>query len=194
MPIDGREIVTSRGTWMVRLQDIRVEANSTMRIAEIQLTGPERFEATIRIPTEKLVVENREGEIDWLLTDLRRLAGKSQSGQDSYDPLEPIQVNQLLTYLSRASVTGSRSTALQPLHWLLGLMLTATLGAVQVDAPMRLVVFLSACSGVAFLLECGAYVYFLRKDPDALRSEHFTLEKMRLERVLWRYAVWLQAT
>ncbi len=71
LPIDGREIVTPHGTWVVRLQGMRVEAHSTMRIAEIQLTGRERFEATIKIPAEKLVVENREGEIDWLLRDLR---------------------------------------------------------------------------------------------------------------------------
>jgi hypothetical protein len=35
---------------------------------------------------------------------------------------------------------------------------------------------------IAVLLFCGTYVYLVLHDIDALRSEQFTLEKMRLEK------------
>lgn len=88
-------------------------------------------------------------------------------------------VDQIFTYLNRAAVSGSKSTALKDLHWLLGLSVSGLLAAIQLHAPTQIITLLALFSGVAFLLECGAYLYLLINDRDALRSERYKLEKMR---------------
>jgi hypothetical protein len=81
-----------------------------------------------------------------------------------------------------ASQRGSKSTALTDLRWLLGLLLAALLAATKAGAPAYVVALLAGFIGAVLLLACWAYVYFMRSNPDALRSESYTLEKMRIEK------------
>lgn len=87
-------------------------------------------------------------------------------------------------FLSQATASGGRSTVLQPLGWLVA---TLTLGiglASASGSPLwsikLLGILLSICVAVYLL----GYIYFAITNPDALRSEKFTLSKMALEKNL----------
>lgn len=87
-------------------------------------------------------------------------------------------------FFEGSSAKGARSTALHSLQWGLGLLLTGIPVAVYVDSPTWLIVVLSALLVILFTTYIGSYLYLLFKDRDALRSEHFTLSKMAIERGL----------
>ena len=93
-------------------------------------------------------------------------------------------VDPFFAYLSRANASGSRGTALAPLHTMFALVLAAFLTSIHIMAPRPVLVLFGILCLVAFVLECGAYMYLLRYDRDALRSERFTLEKLRLQKGL----------
>jgi hypothetical protein len=80
--------------------------------------------------------------------------------------------------------SGSRSTALKPLMWFIGITLTGTIGCFRFGAPIWVgaAVGVLACLGAIVYL--GAYVYFALTDKDALRSETYSIQKMALERRL----------
>ena len=82
------------------------------------------------------------------------------------------------------SIQGKRSTALQPLVWVLGTCFTVTLVAVQIRAPEWLVLLFAIICGAIILTAISCYVYLMLKDRDALRSEHFNITKMQIERGL----------
>lgn len=93
-------------------------------------------------------------------------------------------VEKLFAHLSSASVAGSRNTALAPLHMVSALVLGAFLTGLWLMAPSSYLVFLATFCALALSIELGSYVYLLLYDRDALRSERFTLEKIRLEKGL----------
>lgn len=77
-----------------------------------------------------------------------------------------------------------RSTALQPLLYFAAIVGALLIGASQTDAPewvMHSLVGLLA--GVAVVGGYG-FLYFMKRNPDALRSEKFTLTKLAIERGL----------
>lgn len=80
--------------------------------------------------------------------------------------------------------SGSRSTALKPLMWFIGITLTGTIGCFRFGAPLWVgaAVGILACLGSIVYL--GAYVYFALTDKDALRSETYSIQKLALERRL----------
>lgn len=86
------------------------------------------------------------------------------------------------SFLQQATAQGSRSTVLTELRWFVGILLSAILVAVSLHAAqwilIILVVFLCA-AGALYLI---AYVFFGLKNPDALRSEKYTLTKLAIER------------
>lgn len=84
----------------------------------------------------------------------------------------------------QASAQGSRSTALNPLGWAFATVLSALIGATMAKAPSSVTVLLSVLSILVLLVYLFAYVYFMFKNPDALRSEKFTLSKMAIERTV----------
>ena len=95
-------------------------------------------------------------------------------------PLAGIQFIQ--SFLQQANARGSRSTALQPLQWALGMVLAAILVAGKFGAPSWILATLGVFGGVLIVSYLVAYFFLLMKDRDALRSERFQLSKMALER------------
>ena len=87
-----------------------------------------------------------------------------------------------MSALTRSAASGSRSTALAPLHCMLVLVFISFLGSVWIGTPSWVLVLFGAISAGVVLLEVGAYVYLLLNDRDALRSERFTIEKMKIEK------------
>lgn len=81
--------------------------------------------------------------------------------------------------LSHSDASGSRSTILKPLTWLLGIILATLLAAFRFSAPAWFCYLLAGIAILAVLLFFFAYVFCLFKDRDALRSESFSLWKIR---------------
>ncbi len=80
---------------------------------------------------------------------------------------------------------GARSTVLYPLAWLIGLLLAGLVLLVAFANPAPWIVVLLAvvvCVGVAVYLV--GWILFAIHNPDALRSERFTLSKMAIEKRL----------
>ena len=90
----------------------------------------------------------------------------------------------LRQYLEHASGSGRRSTVLSTLIIMGGVLLAGIVAATYVGAPewlLRWVLVLLVGDGALFGV---AFLYFMIKSPDALRSERFELEKMAMERGL----------
>jgi hypothetical protein len=86
--------------------------------------------------------------------------------------------------LTQASARGSRSTALHPLGWALGIILAALPACLWAHAPDWLLIGLGVSAALMVILYAGAYIYLLISDRDALRSERFTLSKLAIEKGL----------
>lgn len=93
-------------------------------------------------------------------------------------------LHSLHSFFSEASAKGSRSTALHALQWVIGPLLGGISITAAVDAPSWLLIVLSIALGVVLGIFIYAYVFLLKTNPDALRSENFTLSKMAIERGL----------
>lgn len=80
----------------------------------------------------------------------------------------------------------AKSTVLQPLTWLLGMLLAAVIGAAYVMVPAWMVVVLLSFSVVVIVLFLSVYVYCLfvngGKNADLLRSETYSIQKMAIEK------------
>lgn len=87
----------------------------------------------------------------------------------------------LQAILASARADGTRSSALAPLHIPLAILVAGCILAVQVKAPMWLIICLVACLAIVILLYCFAYVFFSFKDRDALRSETYSLRKLEIK-------------
>lgn len=87
-------------------------------------------------------------------------------------------------FLSQASSTGSRSTALQPLMWLSGILTTGLVVASNQQTPEWALISMTVLFGITICIFLVCYVYFAIKNPDALRSEKYTLSKMAIEKNL----------
>lgn len=88
------------------------------------------------------------------------------------------------SFLSEATAKGAKSTALHSLQWMLGILLSALPMIIWAGGPNWLLIGIG-CSALLILgLFMFAYVYFLLRHPDALRSEQFTLSKLAIEKGL----------
>lgn len=86
--------------------------------------------------------------------------------------------------LQQATTSGARSTALQPLCWLAAILMSGVIGASYYNVPIWLLIALAVFLGACIILFLTSYAYFAIKNPDALRSERFTLSKMAIEKNL----------
>ncbi len=86
--------------------------------------------------------------------------------------------------LQEASTSGSRSTALKPLTWLVGILVAGVVSLAAYNPTFWLLVVVVALLAVVVVVFLGSYIYFMVKNPDALRSERFTLSKMKIEKNL----------
>ena len=73
------------------------------------------------------------------------------------------------------------STAPAPLNTPLAVLISATLVAGSFPFPKWLQIAFACLASVVLLIYILSYVFCLLRHPDALRSETFTLEKMRID-------------
>lgn len=76
----------------------------------------------------------------------------------------------------------SRSDALRPLAWLVGLTGTSLAALAATSAIWPILALVGLCFAGAVVLYGYAYYYFMTKDPDALRSEKYAIHKLAIEK------------
>jgi len=79
----------------------------------------------------------------------------------------------------------TRTDVLRPLIWPITGLLAALTGALATKAPVWLLIGLAGAAGLMLTVYVGGYIYFVIKDPDALRSEKYKLQKLALEHGLY---------
>lgn len=87
-------------------------------------------------------------------------------------------------FLSQASASGSRSTALQPLAVLSGILVSGLVLAASWGAPEWSLITVAVLLGITVCIYLVCYVVYATKNPDLLRSEKYTLSKMAIEKNL----------
>ena len=86
--------------------------------------------------------------------------------------------------LESATAHGSRSTVVRPLLYLMVASLVALLTSLPLESPMWIQIILAGVVVCSLCFFIGMYWYFSRKQPDALRSETFALQRQLIERGL----------
>ena len=82
------------------------------------------------------------------------------------------------------SMTGNvtRSSCLAPMQWGLGILVAGLSGTIWSGAGSGIQSLLGGLVAVFALVYLGMTIYFAARDPDALRSERYSIRKMEIER------------
>jgi hypothetical protein len=89
--------------------------------------------------------------------------------------------DQFLSLLQHSSGRASRSTALQPLNWLILTLVLAMLGCLRYSSRAWICGALFGLVALGVCVFLSIYVYLAIYNVDATRSEKFTLEKLALQ-------------
>ena len=111
----------------------------------------------------------------------KRRQSKAQHGTPSRTQRAEHMVQILRKFMEQQAGSGKRSTALQPIIYITSILLLGLIGSFQVNAPLWLSVSLFCMLVGSILLFGVAYIYFMLKNPDALRSEKFNITKVAIE-------------
>src|SRR5206468_1041570 len=87
----------------------------------------------------------------------------------------------LYSIFTQAFASGSKSTTLRPLGWLIALTVSGVILASRYGTPPWFVTTLGIGSVIAIGLYLIAYIYFAIKKPDYLRTERYSIQKMAIE-------------
>jgi len=90
--------------------------------------------------------------------------------------------NLIHAFLEQASAKGSKSTILQPLGWMMAICISATFSAGLFSPVPWVTILFAVFSALTMALYLYAYLYSLYKNPDALRSESYTIQKLAIEK------------
>jgi hypothetical protein len=88
----------------------------------------------------------------------------------------------LQSLLRQARIGQSRTSVINPLQWTLAIVVIALLFLVLVHAPSWLLIFFACVVGIVVVLLIAAFLFFMLKNPDALRSEKYSLVKTAIEK------------
>lgn len=84
--------------------------------------------------------------------------------------------------LHQALVSGSKSTALNPLVWLIGLTLVGSISAQILGSPSWFADILRFLCIASIIYYMVFYFYFAKTDKDALRSEKYSIQKLAIQK------------
>ncbi len=93
-------------------------------------------------------------------------------------------VDYIRSWFKLAEVGQSRSSITNPLQWAMVILIGAILLCVRLGVARWIVTLLAIGMAVMLVLFVFTYLFFMFKNPDVLRSEHFHLSKMAIERGL----------
>jgi glucan phosphoethanolaminetransferase (alkaline phosphatase superfamily) len=89
------------------------------------------------------------------------------------------------SFLEKNSASGSKSTILAPLAWLIGICFGALIVLISINAHTNYTYIVLGIILLAAFLFFFVYIYCLFKDRDALRSEKFTIQKIAIQRGIY---------
>lgn len=84
--------------------------------------------------------------------------------------------------LQKSDVSGSRSTILKPLTWLISSIFGGIILLLKIDSPNWIIVMFLIVIGVALIIFFFTYLFCLFTDKDAIRSEKYSIQKMAIEK------------
>lgn len=84
--------------------------------------------------------------------------------------------------LQKHDASGSKSTILKPLTWFISILVASLIGLLHARAPQWILIYIVVIVTIAVAIFFYTYLVCLNKNPDALRSETFTIQKMALEK------------
>src|SRR5580692_9270641 len=90
----------------------------------------------------------------------------------------------LKSWTHLAEIGQSRSSITNPLQWAMVILIGGMVLLILVHTPVWVVATLFACLLLVIVIFAYAFLYFMHTQPDVLRSEHFHLSKMAIERGL----------
>lgn len=90
--------------------------------------------------------------------------------------------DQIWSLFHQALASGSRSTVLKPLGWLVALTLAGSISSFHFGSPSWFSNAIGVLSIISIILYFVAYVYFGITDKDSLRSERYSIQKMAIEK------------
>ncbi len=82
----------------------------------------------------------------------------------------------------QASIGQSRSSVLNPLQWMVVIMVAGLTGFVFAHAPNWLIILMAVLLTSTFVLFAFGFIYFMVREPGTLRSEMYALLKAALDR------------
>lgn len=85
-------------------------------------------------------------------------------------------------FLQQAAAKGAKSTVVNPLSWLIVILLAGLSTCLYLKSPGWLLILMAVFFSLAIAIFFVSYGYFALKSPDSLRSERFTLSKMIIEK------------
>jgi len=88
---------------------------------------------------------------------------------------------EFLQSLQQALQRNSKSTVLKSLGWLIGILLSATVAASHYGTDKWLVVMLAILDCFVIVTYVAAYVFFAIKNPELLRSEKYSIQKLAIQ-------------
>lgn len=88
----------------------------------------------------------------------------------------------LRAFLSSSDASGTRSTILTDLRWVLSILVVGILGSGWASLPGWVLILLGTGVALDLVVMLGAFIIFSRRNPDLLRTESYTLRKMEIER------------
>src|SRR5437879_3413091 len=91
-------------------------------------------------------------------------------------------VEMIRALFQQAFARQSRSTVMNPLAWLIAVLLAGLSASLLSHAPMWLIAILGIFLSISILIFLGLYLFFAFTSPDLLRSEKFYLTKMAIEK------------
>src|SRR5262245_17599528 len=91
-------------------------------------------------------------------------------------------VEMIRALFEQAFARHSRSTVMNPLAWLIAVLFAGLSAALLSHGPSWLLIILVCFLSISIIIFLVLYVRFSFKSPDLLRSEHFYLTKMAIEK------------
>ena len=79
-------------------------------------------------------------------------------------------LSEFMSLIRQGTVQGSKSTAITPLTWAMGILTTGMMGAAKAGLSNWVIGVLSVCLVLIVFGFLFAYAYFAWNNPDALRS------------------------
>jgi hypothetical protein len=97
--------------------------------------------------------------------------------------MQPVEA--VKSFLQHATQSASRSTTLQPLTWLVGILVSGLVLGSAYQTPHWILVIFAIFLCLATVSYLGWYSLFALRNPDLLRSETFYLQKLAIEKKIY---------